>query len=146
MIEQAVVIAHAATTLAMVGLIWFVQVVHYPLLAEVGPDRFVKYERRHVERTTLIVAPLMVVELTTAVWLALSPPDGVALWIPAVGLALLALVWGATALVQVRCHRRLGHGYDLAQIRQLASSNWIRTAAWTARGAIAFTLLEPMCR
>ena len=38
-----VLLAHAAATLFMVGLIWFVQVVHYPLFARVGPDAFVPY-------------------------------------------------------------------------------------------------------
>ncbi|MFY0528690.1 hypothetical protein ACN28I_37835 [Archangium gephyra] len=35
-----VLLAHAAATLFMVGLIWFVQVVHYPLFSRVvGPPR-----------------------------------------------------------------------------------------------------------
>jgi hypothetical protein len=38
---------HLAATAAMVGLIWFVQVVHYPLFASVGADEFVAYENAH---------------------------------------------------------------------------------------------------
>ena len=34
-------IVHATSALLLVGLIWTVQVVHYPLMAAVGPDRFV---------------------------------------------------------------------------------------------------------
>lgn len=32
----ALLLVHAAATWAMVGLVWFVQVVHYPLFAQVG--------------------------------------------------------------------------------------------------------------
>lgn len=35
---QTVVVVHLLATLAMAGLILFVQVVHYPLMARVGED------------------------------------------------------------------------------------------------------------
>ena len=56
-----------AATLALVGLIWFVQVVHYPLFAKVGSSSFADYEQSHQRRTTLVVAPLMLVEAATAI-------------------------------------------------------------------------------
>ena len=43
---------HLAATAAMTGLIWFVQVVHYPLFAAVGADQFVAYEVAHQRRTS----------------------------------------------------------------------------------------------
>lgn len=52
-----VLLAHAAATLFMVGLIWFVQVVHYPLFAKVGPDVFVPYAASHGNLTGLVVGP-----------------------------------------------------------------------------------------
>ncbi len=38
---------HLAATAAMTGLIWFVQVVHYPLFDLVGRAQFVGYEAAH---------------------------------------------------------------------------------------------------
>jgi hypothetical protein len=35
-----------SATLCVVGAIWFVQVVHYPLLAKVGSERFAPYSKR----------------------------------------------------------------------------------------------------
>lgn len=61
-----VILFNAASTLMMTGVIWFVQVVHYPLFAEVGRAEFAQYEASHSGLTTLIVAPLMLVELITA--------------------------------------------------------------------------------
>ena len=45
--EAVLLVVHLAATAAMCGLIWFVQVVHYPLFAGVGDDGFTAYEQRH---------------------------------------------------------------------------------------------------
>ena len=63
---QWTLLLQVAATLCMVGLIWFVQIVHYPLLAQVGRDGFRRYEMDHQRLTTWVVAPLMLTELTTA--------------------------------------------------------------------------------
>ena len=64
---------HLATTLLVAGLILFVQVVHYPLMAHVG-DPYPEYQRRHMRRTGLLVGPLMLAEAATAIWLTVHPP------------------------------------------------------------------------
>ena len=80
------------STLAMVGLIWFVQVVHYPLFAKVGSAGFTEYEQLHQQRTTLVVAPLMLTEAATACAMLWARPVHVSLPAAIVGLALLALL------------------------------------------------------
>ena len=64
--NETIFALHMFSTLAMVGLIWFVQVVHYPLFSSVGQSPFPEYERLHQKRTTLVVAPLMLIEALTA--------------------------------------------------------------------------------
>ena len=41
---------HLFATTAMVGLIWFVQIVHYPLFAAVGRPDFAQYADRKSTR------------------------------------------------------------------------------------------------
>ena len=133
--------AHAAATLAMTGLIWFVQLVHYPLFACVDRRGFAEFERLHQARTTWVVAPLMLTELATAVALVRTPPgEAWAAW-TWTGLALVGFLWATTALVQVPLHKRLDAGWDAAAHRALVRSNWWRTAGWTARGVVALVLL-----
>lgn len=132
---------HAAATLAMVGLIWFVQVVHYPLFGSVGSGAFAEYEERHMRRTTWVVAPLMFAELGSAAVIAVAPPTGVSSPAAWAGLALVAVVWASTAFLQVPCHTRLRAGLDLSVVRRLTAGNWLRTGAWTARGALALWML-----
>ena len=62
-----VLIAHVGATLAMTGLIWLIQCVHYPLFAQVGAEAFQDYHARHTQWITPIVGPLMLIELGTAV-------------------------------------------------------------------------------
>ena len=45
---------HAAATWALVGLIWTVHVVHYPLFAAVKTG-FRAYHEAHMQRITLVV-------------------------------------------------------------------------------------------
>lgn len=142
MTEPLVILTmHAASTLMMTGLIWFVQVVHYPLFARVGESAFTVYAAQHQRLTTTIVGPLMLVEALTAAWLALRPPEGVSPALTIVGLALVALLWLSTAFMQVPCHRRLSLGFDARIGRRLVRTNWLRTAAWSARSVIALALL-----
>jgi hypothetical protein len=41
-----------ASTLMLTGLIWVVQIVHYPLLKYVGSESFKNYERLHCSTTS----------------------------------------------------------------------------------------------
>ena len=54
---------HLIPTTFMAGVIWFVQVVHYPLFRGVGEHAFRCYEERHTVLTTWVVLPPMVAEL-----------------------------------------------------------------------------------
>ncbi len=138
MTDASLAALHLALTAFMTGLICFVQVVHYPLFASVGRESFVAYEGRHTFRITLIVAPVMLAEAGTALWLVIREP-GAAL--PLVGGGLLLLVWVSTALVQAPCHHRLKRGYDPRDVRLLVRSNWVRTGAWSARCVLAALLV-----
>ena len=132
---------HAAATLAMTGLIWFVQLVHYPLFSLASERRFGDFAHEHQRRTSWIVAPLMLVEAGTAAILVstVQPPETRALaWL---GAGLLLLIWLSTALVQVPLHRRLLEHRDRAAMRRLVATNWARTALWTARSWIALALV-----
>lgn len=125
----------------MVGLIWFVQLVHYPLFAAVGDQQFVQYESRHTRRTTWVVGALMPVEAVTAAWLVLDLPDGVGRGLAIGGLALVAALWLSTALWQAPMHGRLSAGYDASLQQRLVRTNWVRTAGWTVRGLVALAML-----
>ena len=45
---NTLLLIHVAATLAMSGVIWFIQIVHYPLLTLVGAAGFTTYEAAHI--------------------------------------------------------------------------------------------------
>ena len=131
---------HVAATLGMTGIIWFVQLVHYPSFALIERSRFAAFERRHARMTTLVVGPLMLVEFVTAAALLVAAPDGIDAWMPRAGALVLVVIWWSTWLVQVPCHARLERGFDAAAHRRLVRSNCIRTAGWSGRAALALAM------
>lgn len=137
---DTVLLVHVGATWAMVGLVWFVQLVHYPLYGSVGADQFIEYEHQHMRRTGWAVGLFMPVEGVTGVWLVAIVPPGVSSGLVLLGLALLIVIWVSTAIAQAPTHFRLAKGYDAALGRRLVLSNWIRTAAWTARGVLVLIM------
>jgi hypothetical protein len=134
------VLLHAGATLFMTGLVWFVQVVHYPLFDGVGRDAFVAYEVEHSRRTTRVVGPAMLVEAASAlVLLGVRPTAIPASW-AWIGIVLLGIVWISTVFVQVPQHRSLARGFDDGVHRALVAGNWIRTIAWSARSVLALAM------
>jgi hypothetical protein len=141
----AVLLANVASSLVMTGLIWFVQIVHYPLFAVVGAREFADYEKKHSHLTSLVVGPPMLIEAASAISLVFLARGPLASWAVWMGLALVALIWLSTAAIQVPCHARLEAGFDSSVHRRLVRSNWIRTIAWTLRSCLGLFLLWRLC-
>lgn len=133
---------NAAATWFMCGVIWFVQLVHYPLFRDYDRPAFRVVMLAHQTRTFRVVFPAMLVEFASAIALVVWVPVGVPGWMPWLGAALVG-IWGfATALVQVPAHGRLAAGgFDVNLHRRLVISNWLRTAAWSLRGVLCVAML-----
>ena len=133
-------LAHSAATLYMTGLIWFVQLVHYPLHGYVGADAFLKYQAYHVQWTGFAVGPAMLIEAIGALLLVVAPPFQIPNWQLWLGLALVIVIWASTAFLQVPLHNSLQHSFDSVAHRQLVGTNWIRTIAWSARAVLILVI------
>ncbi len=138
---MTVLVVGAAATWAMVGLIWIVQVVHYPMLAEFSALSPVNAAVDHQRRISWVVGPLMAAEGVTALALLVERPETmgpVSAWGAA---SLLGVALASTLLVQVPLHSRLAKAHDANVARRLISTNWVRTIAWTARGMLLAAVL-----
>ena len=124
------------TTIFLVGMIWTIQVVSYPLFVLVPASGAKQYHAEHVRRITPLVAPPMLVEVLCTGMLLLVD-SGPLRWF---GAALLAIVWLSTALWQVPAHGQLAENFNPAIARGLVRSNWLRTIAWTVRGAVVVAM------
>jgi hypothetical protein len=141
--QRLVVVVHLATAWSMVGLIWMVQLVHYPLFDRVDPSRWSGFHADHSARITWVLALPMPLQLLTALVLVAAPPAGAHRALLAVALGGVAVALAVTALVSVPAHDVLSTGYDADAHRRLVVSNWTRTAAWTVAAGAATAALWP---
>lgn len=135
-------VANLTVTACMFGVIWIVQLVHYPMLAGLDDQDFVKWHVFHSRQISFVVAPLMVGELGLSCWLAFSRMDFI-------GWSLLSLTvatWAATFLLSVPIHESLGRSASpdttQALIKRLVRTNWPRTILYSIKfcGLIALFL------
>jgi hypothetical protein len=139
-IANLLLLTNLAATLFMTGVIWVVQIVHYPLFAGVGQEVFPMYAADHNTLITLVVMPAMLMELGSAALLVLLRPAGFPLWAGVAGLVLVVLIWGATFFVSVPQHSVLLSGFDATAHRTLVSTNWLRTTLWSGRSLLMLGL------
>ncbi len=139
---MTLLLLHFAAALFMTGLVWFVQVVHYPLMHRVGSGVFSRYEAEHTRRTSPVVAPMMLFELGSGIWLVLSPPPGVDVLLLLINVAVLAVIWGSTIVLQKPLHRDLEQGFAADVLDRLVSTNWIRTVSWSLRAVLLLFVLQ----
>ncbi len=125
---------HFFVTSFLTGLIWVIQVVHYPSFKWIDQSDYVSYAVFHTHRITYVVAPFMLAELflTLRMFFLKGIPSSL-MW-SAVGLTVI--IWASTFFIQVPLHGVLASHKDLSAIDKLVSSNWIRTVAWTLKTTV----------
>jgi hypothetical protein len=139
---SALLLLNFALAAYLTGVIWTVQLVHYPGFALVPAADFGAYHRAHLTRMSWVVMAPMVAELLLA-----------AAWVWATGtthawvsLGLVLVIWAVTFFVSVPLHNRLAaDGPAYATVYGLVRTNWLRTLAWTARcGLLGWALWQQL--
>lgn len=142
--SRTLLVIHLAATLFMVGLIWTIHYVHYPLFANVGESTYASFQASHVERIgKLLFVPWLTEGITLIGVLALAFLGGhKALRVPAViNGAAMAVVLVISGFWSAPAHGKLADGFDASVHDQLMTANLIRTLAWTVCGICAVWLV-----
>ncbi len=130
-----------ASTWFMVGIIWFVQIVHYPLFGYVGSKEFETFHEHHKILITPVVGFVMIVELVTTGILIFQIPVGIPNWTVIVGIILIGVIWISTLFLQIPYHNKLSSKFDKNALMMLVNTNWISTICWSLRGIIVLIML-----
>ena len=136
-----ILLANFVATCLMTGVIWFVQWVHYPLLASVPVDRAVETAIEHQRRTGQVLAIPMAVEGFTTLGLLISRPESVQIFWPWFGAVLLAVALGSTVFVSVPLHAKMATNPTADVGRRLVVTNWLRTVAWSLRAVVCSVMI-----
>lgn len=115
----------------MVGVIWVIQLVHYPSFHFVDNFRYSNFQSFHMRSISYVVIPLMLTEVLTLILLVytINRMD-IALILSAI---MLFAVWVITAVFFSGAHQKLTLGYDKSVVDGLIKMNWLRTLLWTLR-------------
>jgi hypothetical protein len=144
---RPLIVIHAAASMFMVGLIWTIHYVHYPLFAYVGESTYVSFQAAHVERIgKLLFVPWLTEGFTLIGILALAFLGGrKTLRVPVViNSAAMAVVLVISGFWSAPAHGKLADGFDKSIHNQLMTANLIRTLAWTVCGACSIWMVLSM--
>ena len=139
--QELIFLTNTFASIFMTGLIWMVQLVHYPSFRLVSEENYLTFQKHHINSIDKIVIPVMVAEITTS--FALSWFDGF-LSLQAVGFYIVVLIWVSTGLFSVPAHSKLDSGKNMDAINRLVFTNWIRTTLWTLKSALSLYILARM--
>jgi hypothetical protein len=134
-------IINLAIALIATGLIWTIQLVHYPSMKFIPEEKFTAYHNFHSQRISILAIPIMLIELFTS--LELFYQNGSSYnHIFTINLILVILIWISTFLIQVPMHNTLSSAKNARVLNHLILSNWIRTILWTARSLLMVLYLS----
>jgi hypothetical protein len=117
---------------ALLGILWFVQLIHYPLYGKIKED-FVKYEKEHIRRTTLFLTPIIILDLLLNTFLVIKLSSSNVGLILGFSLAFNVMTWLSTFSFQVEQHKKLSLKFSRKVVSDLIRTCWIRTLFWTAK-------------
>ncbi|MEY4616180.1 MAG: hypothetical protein RJB66_1140 [Pseudomonadota bacterium] len=122
----------------MCGVIWVIQLIQYPSFLVVSQDHFVSFHARHSAVMGLLVGPVMILELVSALSLVWLQPHLVSI----INLAMVVGLWLLTFFVSVPLHNQLSLGFSTETINRLIETNWPRTFLWTSKAILVLWWFE----
>lgn len=109
-------------------LIWAVQLVIYPSFAHYTADNLFRWHRQYTVRVTYIVLPLMLSQLSLALYHMYNLQN----WYTVLTLLIIILLWVLTFSVFVPLHQSIDIRQPVDRVcDKLLNLNWLRTALWT---------------
>ena len=131
--DSSVFILHLVSTSIMVGVIWIIQLVHYPTFLFIDKQKYMKFQEFHMSRVSYIVMPTMIAELFSGIYILLYNNILMLNTFFLLASFSLFLNWVITALVFVKIHNGLLIKYEKKIILLLVKLNWLRTILWSLR-------------
>ena len=131
LLNNFVLISHLIFTSIMTGVIWVIQIVHYPSFHFIEKELYTAFQKFHMNKISIIVIPIMLAELITGIMLFLDKSFKSPFLI--ISIIILVLIWLITGVFFTKAHNELIAGYQELVVNQLVAMNWIRTLLWTLR-------------
>ena len=115
----------------MVGVIWVIQLIHYPSFHFIEKDNYIKFQEFHMKGISIIVIPAMIIEILSGFFLLIYYFNSSFLFGSSV--FILISIWIITFLFFTKLHNSLTSGYKESIVDRLVFINWGRTILWSSR-------------
>ena len=120
---------HFLSTSLMVGIIWVIQLLHYPTFHFIKQSDYVEFQHFHMQRISFIVVPVMIIEILSGFMLVYYFRSNLFI----LCLTILLVIWLITFVFFTKLHQSLLGGYDKIIVNKLVQINWSRTVLWSLR-------------
>lgn len=138
---SALLFVWSALIFYVLGQIWFVQVVVYPLFARVGDPEYIDYHRFYARKIPWPVIVPGFASMLLPLPLALLGPT-VPTWMTAVNVVAGLASMLVTLRLMIPRHGYLERMKDTRVIAELVRYNWPRTLAIVVQAAVTLAMLE----
>lgn len=122
---------HFLSTAIMVGVIWVIQLIHYPSFHFIKESNYSKFQQFHMNRISIIVIPTMIIEIISGLLIFWSVFHSNIFFISS--LFILISIWAITFIFFTKMHQGLVFGYNQEIVNKLILINWSRTLLWSLR-------------
>ena len=127
---------HFLSTSLMVGIIWVIQLLHYPTFHFIKQSDYVEFQHFHMQRISFIVVPVMIIELLSGFMLVYYFRSNLLI----LCLIILLVIWLITFVFFTKLHQSLLGGYDKIIVDKLVQINWSRTVLWSLKLIIMISI------
>ena len=126
---ESILLFQIVINVYLLGVIIMTQFITYPTFLIIDKNSFNKYHRKYVNSISIIVAPAMVLEITSLIVLVYLSKD----FLLVKSLILLLCIWLTTFIIMVPSHNILSRKNDSKEIKKLININWVRTFLWSVK-------------
>lgn len=140
----ATLVFETALSGVLLGVLWFVQLIHYPLFFKVKED-FLSYEKEHVRKMTYFIIPLIILDVFLNVVLTVKLAYHPYSLLIAGALAFNLMAWLSTLFFQLDQHRKLCASFSHKTLKSLINTSWIRTVFWTIKTVLIVIFMFYYC-
>ena len=126
---ESILLFQIVINVYLLGVIIMTQFITYPTFLIIDKNSFNKYHRKYVNIISIIVAPAMVLEITSLIVLVYLSKE----FILVKSLILLLCIWLTTFIIMVPSHNILSRKNDSKEIKKLININWVRTFLWSVK-------------
>ena len=134
---DTLILLNFIVTLTMLSIIMVTQIVSYHLFLNVDEKIFTSYHSEYVKIITIIVMPIMIIELALTIMLYYML-DG---FLSQIFLISIVLIFISTVIIQVPIHNKLKFSYDEYLAKKLIKTNWIRTFLWFLKVLVCYNII-----